>query len=370
MDKKKILIVCRAFYPQNSPRSHRATELAKEFARQGHEVTVLTPKDEIIHTEFEREYKLEIRDLGTPRWKSPDFGKSKVGYIFTRAFLRLFSLAFEYPAIELMFMVAKALKKEKNYDLLISVAVPYPIHWGVAKVWKKNQTIAKTWVADCGDPYMGNKLDTFNKWFYFKYVEEWFMRKANYIAITNINFIVNYYNEFHSKIVEIPQGFKFDEVKLYEGEINNQVPTFAFAGGVFPLYRDPTKLLSYLISLNVSFKFIFYTKNIEFVKPFAHKSGGRIEIREYIPRIELLYELSKMDFLVNFEFNPLEQSPSKLIDYCITKRPILNVISKEFNPLVVDEFLIGDYKNQFVISDINQYRIENVCAAFLNLKNE
>lgn len=367
MVKEKILIVGRFFYPINNPRSFRTTELAKELSRQGHEVTVLTPMDEKIHSTFEKEHNLKIHDLGTPRWINPDFGLSKIGYILTRVFNRLFGLAFEYPDIELMFLVAKALKKEKNYDLLISIAVPYPIHWGVAKAWDKHQTIAKKWIADCGDPYMGDRTDTFRKWFYFKYVEKWFMRKVDYIAITNINFKVNYYNEFHSKMIEIPQGYKFDDVKLYDGEINNVVPHFAYAGVLFPGYRDPTKFLSYIISLKIDFKFIIYTKTVDLVKPFEIKSGGRIEIRDYIPRSELLYELSKMDFLVNFEYNPLIQSPSKLIDYCITKRPILNIISKEFNPIVVDEFLRGEYVNQFAISNIDQYRIENVCSAFLEL---
>jgi hypothetical protein len=196
------------------------------------------------------------------------------------------------------------------------------------------------------------------------------MAKPDFISITNINFRVNYFPEFHHKLVEIPQGFKFSDIELFEGEINNKIPHFAFAGSVFPKYRDPSKLLSYLISLNKDFRFIFYTKTQEIIQPFAEKSKGRIIIKQYIPRNELLYELSKMDFLVNFEFNIHEQSPSKLIDYGITKRPILNVISREFNPSIVDEFLSGDYKNQFKIDGIERYQIENVCKAFLSLADE
>lgn len=369
MDKKKILIVSRSFYPQNSPRSFRTTELAKEFARQGHKVTVLTPKDNEVHKSFENEHQLTIKDLGKPRWKVPSFGVSRVGNILNRAVSRLLSLSMEYPSIELIFLVKKALKREKSHDILISIAVPYPIHWGIAKVWKKNQTIAKVWVADCGDPYYGNKLDSFDKWIHFKYVEKWFMRKPDFISITNINFKVNYFPEFHHKMVEIPQGFKFDDIALFEGEVKNDIPHFAFAGGLIPKYRDPSILLSYLVSLKNDFRFIMYTKTRDLVESFAHKSKGRIIIKDYIPRDELLYELSKMDFLVNFEFNPLEQSPSKLIDYAITKRPILNIISKKFNPIIVDEFLRKDYRNKFVIENIDNYRIENVCKSFLKLSD-
>ena len=45
MDKKKILIVGRTFFPEQSPRSFRTTELAIELAKQGHEVHVLLPNN-------------------------------------------------------------------------------------------------------------------------------------------------------------------------------------------------------------------------------------------------------------------------------------------------------------------------------------
>ena len=368
MDKKKILIVCRAFYPHNSPRSHRATELAKEFARQGHEVTVLTPRDEKIHTSFEKEYNLTIRDLGTPRWKSPDFGTSKVGNILTRAFYRLLSLAFEYPAIELMFKVAKALKKEKSYDLLISVAVPYPIHWGVAKAWKKNQSIAKTWIADCGDPYMGNSIDSFRKWFYFGWVEKWFMSKANYITIPVESARSAYYPEFHRKIKIIPQGFKMD-ITNTKNYIPNNVPTFAYAGGFIPGMRDPRLFLDYLCSLKEEFRFFIYTNNQQLVVSYKKDLKDKLIVSDYIPREVLLKKLTTMDFLVNFDNNSGIAVPSKLIDYVIIDRPVLN-IKREPDTENIDRFIMGDYSGRMTLPDVDQYRIENVCAAFLNLNNE
>lgn len=165
---KNILIVARSFYPQNFPRAFRAPELAMEFARQGHNVKVLTFKDPAVHIPFEKLHIIAIEDLGKRTWKLPKFGKSKPGYFFTKAVSRLFAMLFEFPAIEMMFRVSKKLKSETNHDLLISIAYPYPIHWGVAKAWNKKQKAAKTWVADCGDPYMMNKFDAFNKLFYFK----------------------------------------------------------------------------------------------------------------------------------------------------------------------------------------------------------
>ena len=39
----KILIISGSFYPDNSPRAFRTTELAKRFCKLGHDVTVYIP---------------------------------------------------------------------------------------------------------------------------------------------------------------------------------------------------------------------------------------------------------------------------------------------------------------------------------------
>ena len=93
MDKKRILIVSAAFYPQNSPRANRATELAKEFARQGHTVKVLTEFHDIDYKSVALDFNIELVNFGKRRWKAPDFGKSKVGFFLTRFIYRLLSLS-------------------------------------------------------------------------------------------------------------------------------------------------------------------------------------------------------------------------------------------------------------------------------------
>lgn len=365
MGKKKILIVCHGFYPSNTPRANRATELAKEFALQGHEVVVITPKKN-GHAAFEAKHSITIKDLGEVKWKVPNFGTSKVGFLLTRLVLRMLQLSVEYPYIELMFKVKKALREEKGYDMLISIAVPYPIHWGVAKVWNKHQSIAKVWVADCGDPYMGCKTDSFKKPFYFSYVEKWFMRKADFISIPVESARSGYYDEFQEKIKIIPQGFKFEEIQTTEDFVEHPVPTFAYAGGFIPKFRDPGPFLDYLITVDTDFKFIVYTSTVSLLEKYGELLNGKLEVRNYIPREDLLEVLSKMDFLINFDNNTQIQVPSKLIDYALAGRPILN-IKDELEPVKVDEFLKGDYSGRYKLPDVQRYNIENVVKQFIDL---
>lgn len=366
MDKKRILIVCRAFYPENTPRSFRSTELAKEFSRQGHEVTVLLPNKSRVHEEFEKEYRLAIRNMGKLRWKTPSFGNGRYGKLLNRAVTRLLLLSMEFPAIELMFLVPKALQKEQNNDMLISIAVPYPIHWGVAKAWKKSQKIAKIWVADCGDPYMGNTTDSFRKWFYFAWMEKWFMRKADFVTIPVESAREAYYPEFHSKISIIPQGFQIEKTDCPESYKKNEIPYFIYAGGFIPGLRDPRPFLDYLCTVNSDFKFFIYTNNRVLIDTYQDKLKGKLIISDYILREILLKKLGTMDFIINFDNNTSTALPSKLIDYSISGRPVLN-ITKELDTNKIDRFLKGDYSGKMEFPDIDNYRIENVCKAFIDL---
>ncbi len=368
MDQKKVLIVSRSFYPENSPRSFRTTELVKEMCRQGHDVTLVTLKNDLLHAPIEKEFGVKIKNMGPLKFKPFNLSEgSSFLVLIKRIFNRALLMLVEYPEIELMFKVKKALKKESGYDLMISIAVPHPVHWGVAWARTKKNPIASTWVGDCGDAYMGvAKHDSFDKLFYFKYVEKWFCRKADYISIPKIMMKVNYYPGFHHKIIEIPQGFRFEDVQVQNNQPKNEVPTFAFAGVFMRTTRNPAPLLQYLSQIKKDFKFIVYTQNADLLTPFKNTLQEKLEIRNYLPRAELLNELSKMDFLLNIGYDPAQQAPSKLIDYHLTGRPILSFTSNEVDKKKLNDFLEGDYAGAFTFENIEQYRIENVCKAFLN----
>jgi hypothetical protein len=357
---KKILIITSGFYPGNSPRAFRATELAKELARQGHQVNVYLPGP--ITSEqrlFEQSTGVVLCTLGNLRWK-PIKGSG----FFARAFARGFSLLCEYPDVELFFKIPKALKREKGYDLLISIAVPYPNHWGVAKALKKNPKLCKAWVADCGDPYMGCKTDTFKKLFYFKYVEKWWCRKADYITVPVESAKEGYYPEFRSKMRVISQGFNMTEIPIPD-YIPNSIPTFAYAGNLQLKYRNPLPLLEFLSTLLIDFKFILYNEQ-DFLKSCVEPLKGKLELRKYIPREDLLSMLGEMDFLINFENGTSVQMPSKVIDYAIAKRPVLS-IGPILDTQAVMEFLQGNYTKKMEMNNIDQYDIKNVAAKFLEL---
>lgn len=361
----KVVIISSVIFPRISPRSMRATELAKEFARQGNQVILYGVLGNYDYTDFEKKYNLKIKNLGPTKFSKLNSDGNNDRSIINKIAKKLFHKILEYPDIELAFKVNKALKTEKDIDLLISIAVPYPIHWGVALNKRKNKSFAKTWVADCGDPYVGNPFKKHP--FYFKYIEKWFCRKADYLTVPIIEAKQGYYKEFHDKIKIIPQGFKFDLPKK-EQEPKNKRLTFIYAGVFYAGKRDPRPFLEYLEKQNLDFQFIVYTKNKTLLEPYLQNLKDKLAIKDYIPREDLLYEMGKADFLVNIENINTIQSPSKLIDYAIAGRPVLSINHKNMDYKNIDLFLQKDYSNQLQIRNIKQYHIFNIVKQFIELQ--
>ena len=215
---------------------------------------------------------------------------------------------------------------------------------------------------------MGVTTDSFKKPFYFKYVEKYWCKKADYITVPFLGAKDGYYKEFHKKIKVIPQGLNFEEIEVQPLVYKpNKILTFAYAGGLIPGARDPKKFIEYLLTTGIDFKFILYTKSVAMVTPLLAKAKNKIEIKDYIPREKLIMALSKMDFIVNFNNGVSTQLPSKLIDYYLAKRPVLSIDSFKFDKGIVAQFLHRDYKNKFIYNNPEQYKIENVAQEFLNL---
>ncbi len=368
MSYKKIAIVGNSFFPEKSPRAIRTTELAKEFAKQGHQVTVFVPREEECHSKFENNFNIKIKDIGHGSYKDIDINSGgKISQLFKRALKRGLDLFLHYPTIGWMFKVKKALKKERGFDLLISIAVPHPIHWGVAAIWKKDKSLAKTWVADCGDPFMLHQNDTFKKIFYFRFFEKSWGRKTDYIAVPFTEAVNGYYPEFSNKIVVIPQGFTFPEVN-FEAKTKNKVLTFIYSGDIGSYRHFYIPFFDFIKKLEIDFNFIIFTKERYFYENELSEISNKIEIRDYVERKELIETFIKADFLVHFPYQNNTQRSVKLVDYGYSKTPVLSYKGEKDNELV-KQFLDEDYKNKLDVITIDEYRIENVCKQFLELCN-
>lgn len=315
MKPLKIVIISRVIFPKIAPRSMRATELAKEFVRQGHDVTLYGLLGNYDYSNFEKETGVRVRSLGRTYFAKVNSDDSYKFNKLDKFLKRIFGKILEFPDIELMKNTYHVLKKEKDIDLVISVAIPYPIHWGVALYSSLNPRFSKnvTWVADCGDPYMGNPF--MKHPFYFKYMEKWFCNKTDFISIPIEEAKRAYFPEYKHKLRVIPQGFNFTEPNLKGLYKKNDKPTFIYSG---TFYEGLTKTLTvmfrnYLQDIELGkYKYtrdvhLFYHllkmgKGYYFTTVFGVyniHSGGIFSLKDQLEKIETAYKIYKELYLHN-----------------------------------------------------------------------
>lgn len=364
----RIIVVTQHIFPIQSPRAIRSTELIKELARRGHSVTVYAVLGKYDYSDFQQKTGIVVKQIPI-RWElfpNNSDGSGRRAFI-DRVLGRLFR-KFEFPFFEFYFRIPKLLKKETDFDVLISIAAPHHIHWGCARAKRKyTDKFPKKWIADCGDPFMKNGNTKDHLQFFARY-EKMFCKECDYITVPIENAKEAYYPEFREKIRVIPQGFDFDLSAVGKTYVKNTVPTFAFAGMFYADIRNPRLFLDYLSIVKKDFRFIVYTRFDNLLSDYKKRLKGKMIIRKPIPRTELIEELRNMDFLVNISnAHSPNQLPSKLIDYGIAGRPIMDINPQNPDTKKIDNFLDGKYSTALKIENLTDYHIQNVVKKFEEL---
>lgn len=360
---KKILLVTHWFYPSQTPRAYRAYELYKQLKKEKYDVDVLIGNGHILlenNDSIQEKYKIDGNKTREKRSKL---------YGAISPFKNLFDYFFgdRFFIKDLPYM-KKSIKKGR-YDCIISIGLPFYVHYAVYLKFR-NYTNKPVLIADCGDPFYGRKEKKLA--FYFKYMQKAVFNFYDYITIPT-KVTLNYYKDYvdNDKIKIIPQAIDLSSLKLATYKPNN-ITTFAYAGIFYKEIRNPEELLKTLVTVPFDFKFIIYTikhgeiyENI--ISKYENILGDKLEVYEMIPRDICIYELSKCDFLVNIENRTGIQSPSKLIDYASTGRPIFSTKDNEVNMEVLINFINKDYSHSYKGINVSDYDTITVTNKFINL---
>ena len=365
----KIMILSRSYSPHLSPRAFRTKELVNELLRRGYYIAAILPSYADIDVK-----KGDIRFIKS-RTISLQKGDNKTASIkqYLLDSIRTISKFFfgDTPgdiiySFSMIFEVISLLKKS-DYNVILSIGCPFYIH--VAAVLGRFISGKRVKiVAECSDPFYEDKC--FSKAFYLKYLEGSILRACKYITIPMEEARESYaYYGIDDRIRIIPQGFDITQI-ADDAYRKNPVPMFCFAGVLYEKIRNPRYFLDYLLQVKQDFIFVVYALpdafTMSLLKEYKAKLGDRLEIREPLPREELIHVMATMEFVVNFDNENANQKPSKLIDYAMSKRPILSFNSRTFKPEVFEEFLRGDYTQREQI-DLSQYDIRTVVDKFEEL---
>lgn len=359
----KILIISNHAYPAQGPRAFRTTELSEQLVKVGHEVVLYTVHGKYDYAQYEKETGIKRRDI-KPRFATVANDDTKRYNIFDKFMFHYFSRILLWPLCEFHFLVEHIIKENPNMDMLITIAFPHSIHSGAARAKKRNPDIfPKTWICDCGDPFMLNPFIKAPK--YMKYFEDMWCSMCDYIAVPTTESYKGYYELYWDKIKVIPQGFDFSKTPIAEYK-KNDVPTFLFMGSIYPGVRDPHTFMDYLLKYDKPYKFIMMMRT-PLEEKYVKESKGQIEYITGKGRKDVVWECSRVDFLINITNPSSVQTPSKLIDYGIAGRPILDVSNDFSDPSRFLKFYEGNYSDRHEIVCLDNFRIENIARQFVKL---
>lgn len=375
---RKILIVSNFFYPEITPRAFRTTELAREFGRRGDEVTLVIPNKEAYRDQPLDLQGVTIKYADSPLSKEGAVTKARSARKLMPTWMLRILLYFynhEYFAKYDKGITRRLMELEGEYDLLISISYPVAIHRSVLYALKHNQKLkSNVKFAEFSDPPMRGE---YNRHFFPAYHNLLYKmgRKFDRFVIPVSNAMPCYTRyKTEDQIIVIPQGFDFSDIKtpVYTP---NTIPTFAYAGRFYRLTRDPEFFFEYLATLDFEFRFVIFMLNpepyfMEMIERYRGRIKGVIEVENALPRSELIERLSKMDFILNFEFTYSTATPSKLIDYSLAGREVISFSSLTFDRNKFDQFMAGDYSSATPLPDISAYDIRNVAASFLKFSEE
>lgn len=373
---KKILVIGYFFFPENRPRAFRTYELVRELVSQGHQVDLILPGRQVFADHPVQMNNLTIKYLGDANaHKKMDFSKSFSKQSRWRNIARSIYRYFNpfTNTVNYIFQVRNELRKDyAGYDMLLSISYPVVCHIGTAFAMRRNKQLKATplKVAEYSDPFYTKR--SAKMFFLYKYLDRWAASKFDYIVVPAKDEVSSYTKHIAAdRIRVIPQGFNFQDVVLDTYE-RNAVPQFAYAGVFYSKLRNPKKLFEFLKNIDTPYVFHLYTSptntdSLDVVNQYAHLLGDKLKIHYDMNRLELIRRLSKMDFLININNSSLAlQSPSKLIDYALSQRPVFHFDHNYFDETKFQNYLNGIYDP--VQFDVAPYDIKTVVRQFLTLE--
>lgn len=362
-----IHILTGHFYPQLHPRAFRASELAIEFAKRGHHVVVtnLTKIEGVDYDDYTKRTGVHVNNLGLYTIQ-----KDKEQVVSNSMFHHFKETCIEYFLSGDLYRKSRAISKRihitDDTDSVIALSTPFMNILAISKYVERHgkRFVA---IADSGDPFYYSKQYRKAPWFY--YVEKRAYKSYDYLTIPTENAIPSYSSLIdNDKIRIIPQGFRMDNLKIYHGDFSGPV-RMAYAGVFYWDIRNPEFLFRYLDKVTLDFELYLFMRNKDaLVEDILNKYPSVKErvIIKSLPHDELIYELSRMHFLINIENISNTQMPSKLIDYGMTGRPVLSCNCNNFSEEVLNQFLEGNYMHSYKI-DVQQYNIVNIANRFEKL---
>lgn len=219
-DRKHILIVSNACYPELSPRAFRTTELVRELVRRGHRVTLLLPNRETYRRNPLTGDGLQIvysssrlePEKGTPTARRNRKIRSLLPKFAQRAVLYFY--CHELRAKYDPGLCERLSELSGPFDAVLSISYPAAVHLAVSRAMRRNAALrSAVTIAEFSDPpFRGDVARTVFP-AYFLYLKRW-ARQFDYFTIP-VEKALPCYTPYidRDRVRIIPQGFDLSTVR-------------------------------------------------------------------------------------------------------------------------------------------------------------
>lgn len=363
----KILILCPYYFPNINPRAHRWTSIAEYWAAEGHDIHLVTS----LHNSYPQKHILKevnihrtgfnsLKDIlyyfskSTPKRGEAQQSQKHAGQ--KGAFLQkvndkvLRKIYFPDDAFTWYFparRIAKQLICTHDFDLLISVSVPFTTHLVALSLKKQNSDLK--WIADTGDPFAFQPLHPLNNYFLYgkwnRKLEQKVAENANFITLTNEGAKKLYQHKIpkqKQKYKVIPPLYQTKNHRNQVISIKNHTQSvirLGYFGSFFKNIREPRPMLEFWVQFlekqpeyKSRLELHFYGNIFEnFLQDFIDLPSlqSHVFIHGLLSKEKAEQEMQRMDFLLNVGNATTFQLPSKSVDYLASGKPIINFCSEE-----------------------------------------
>jgi len=361
----KILLVCYSYFPELSPRAFRWTAIAEELVRLDHQVVVICGGS-TSRADFECVNGVEIHRTGSnarelvKRWFNLGFKvdpthpstiirarvsikgwlgklvKSAYNHTLSKIIWPDFAALWYFSALK----KAIALQKNRSTDVLVTVSLPYSGH---LIGYSLKRRFEMRWVVDIGDPFSFMTETPVNNTALFRGLnaksESSVLALADMVTVTTKETRFEYLKYFpnleQTKIVVVPPLFsppKSVDCLTYSSADSNKI-RLVFAGTLYKSIRNPGTLLRFFqnllaTSLAEQLELHFYgvmNDCHQCFNEYVDLIDSKVFIHGLVPREQAVRAMQNATVLVNIGNATDYQLPSKVVEYVMMGKPVLNV---------------------------------------------
>jgi hypothetical protein len=352
----RVLIINHFYPPVVDAHAYRWEQIARHWVAQGHKVDVISGR---LHGVTDRTFQdgvnvVRVGLIARPIMLSPAPQHHAIN-LYTR--LKLFVVKAFRPLYRKLYWpdawwhwcpyaVREVLgRRHLSYDLVVSFSPCLGAHFAAAVLKLSAKSANTTWIADYGDPFsISSTMPPNNLAFYSRLnqlVEQRIARHADMLVFTNDNTATAYIEAGvcpQDKLRVVPH--LVDVQKVYAGRLglkksnasSSQTPrtiNLLYIGGFHRGIREPDLLFDLIRRLNQN-------SDLEFILTIYGPANGfdlnvadcpQIIYKGMVERDKAMELISEADILVNVDNMNCVMSPSKIVEYIGTGRPMLNLKS-------------------------------------------